>query len=195
MSKRTGITGEHRVRQVVVIGGGIGGLATAALRAAEGHTVTLLEKQSRVGGRAGSWESGGFRFDTGPSWYLMPEVIDHFFRLLGTSAAEHLNLVTLDPGYRVLFEGSDDALDVPAQRADVVALFERVEPGAGARLETYLDSAADTYQMATRRFLYPTFQSFLPLLKLDVLRRLPRLAQLLFQSLHTYIARRFTAPP
>ena len=51
--------------------------------------------------------SDGFRFDTGPSWYLMPEVFDHFFRLLGTSAAEQLDLTLLDPGYRVYFEGDD----------------------------------------------------------------------------------------
>ena len=72
--------------RTIVIGGGIAGLATAALLAREGHTVTLLEQSSEVGGRAGTWERDGFRFDTGPSWYLMPEVFDHFFRMLGTTA-------------------------------------------------------------------------------------------------------------
>ena len=90
---------------VVIIGGGIGGLASAALLARAGHAVTLLEAHSRVGGRAGNWEKDGFRFDTGPSWYLMPEVFDHFYKLLGTSAEEQLELITLDPGYRVYFEG------------------------------------------------------------------------------------------
>ena len=68
--------------RVVVIGGGIAGLASAALLAREGHEVTLLEGRPEVGGRAGSWEQDGFRFDTGPSWYLMPEVFDHFYKLL-----------------------------------------------------------------------------------------------------------------
>ena len=84
-------------RRVAIVGGGIAGLATAALLAREGHAVTLLEQNATVGGRAGSWEHDGFRFDTGPSWYLMPEVFDHFFRLCGTSTEEQLDLVTLDP--------------------------------------------------------------------------------------------------
>ena len=71
--------------RAVVIGGGITGLASSALLAREGYDVTMLEKQDYVGGRAGSMEVDGFRFDTGPSWYLMPEVFDHFFKLMGTS--------------------------------------------------------------------------------------------------------------
>nr|BFF11902.1 hypothetical protein GCM10025699_32050 [Microbacterium flavescens] len=85
----------------VVVGGGIAGLATAALLGAEGWRVTVLEARDVVGGRAGSWDHEGFRFDTGPSWYLMPEVFDHFFRLLGTTAERELDLVPLDPAYRV----------------------------------------------------------------------------------------------
>ena len=60
------------MNRTVIVGGGIAGLATAALLAAEGHDVTVCEELNEVGGRAGSWERDGFRFDTGPSWYLMP---------------------------------------------------------------------------------------------------------------------------
>ncbi|WP_309712845.1 FAD-dependent oxidoreductase, partial [Pseudolysinimonas sp.] len=83
--------------RIIIIGGGIGGLASAALLAREGHDVVLLEQHPEFGGRAGSWERDGFRFDTGPSWYLMPEVFDHFYKLLGTSADAELHLVQLDP--------------------------------------------------------------------------------------------------
>jgi phytoene desaturase len=181
-------------RTAVVIGGGITGLATAALLAREGLDVTVLEKQSVAGGRTGTWQSAGFSFDTGPSWYLMPEVFDHFFRLLGTSAEEQLELVRLDPGYRVLFEGSTEPVDIAATRDENVKLFESLEPGAGARLEKYLDSAVDVYDMAKKRFLYSTFASFLPLVRPDVLRRGPRLAQLLLQPLSSFVAQRFTDP-
>ncbi len=182
------------MKTVVVIGGGISGLATAALLATEGHRVTILEKQDVLGGRAYTFSEEGFRFDAGPSWYLMPEVIDHYFQLLGTSAAEQLDLVQLDPGYRLISEGAAEPVDVPARRQRVVALFERLEPGAGARLEKYLDSAAETYTMAKRRFLYPTFQSFAPLLTVDILTRLPRLGRLLLEPLHSY-ARRYVSNP
>ena len=187
-------TAANPLRTAVVIGGGITGLATAALLAREGLRVTVLEKQSAAGGRTGTWQSAGFSFDTGPSWYLMPEVFDHFFRLMGTSAEEQLDLVQLDPGYRVLFEGSGEPVDIAATRAENVKLFESLEPGAGAKLEKYLDSAVDVYDMAKKRFLYSTFASFLPLLRPDVLKRGPRLAQLLLQPLSSFVAQKFTDP-
>jgi phytoene desaturase len=181
------------VSSAIVIGGGITGLATAGLLAREGHQVTLLEKQPQVGGRAGLWEKDGFRFDTGPSWYLMPEVFDHFFALMGTSSAEQLDLVRLDPSYRVLFEDAEP-VTVRSGRDESIALFEGIEPGAGARLARYLDSASDTYEMAKKRFLYSTFASFAPLLRADVLARLPTLARLLLQSLHSRAAKTVSNP-
>ncbi|MBD4577765.1 FAD-dependent oxidoreductase, partial [Xanthomonas citri pv. citri] len=65
--------------RTVVVGGGFAGLATAGLLARDGHRVTLLERGAVLGGRAGRWSEAGFTFDTGPSWYLMPEVIDRWF--------------------------------------------------------------------------------------------------------------------
>ncbi len=178
--------------RALVIGGGIAGLASAALLAREGHQVTLVEKRDQLGGRAGSWEADGFRFDTGPSWYLMPEVFDHFFKLMGTSAAEQLDLVQLDPGYRVITQGFDEWTDIAASREENVALFESIEKGAGRELERYLESALDTYEMAKKRFLYTSFQSFGPLLTGDVLRRAPKLVGLLLQNLDDFVAKRFT---
>ncbi|MDH6237988.1 phytoene desaturase family protein [Cryobacterium sp. CG_9.6] len=182
---------EHK-KTAVVIGGGIAGLATAALLARDGLSVTLLEANADLGGRAGSWEKDGFRFDTGPSWYLMPEVFEHFYRLLGTSSAEQLTLSRLDPGYRVFFEKHSESVDIAADRATNLRTFERIEPGAGAALEKYLQSAKDTYTVAVRRFLYSTFESFRTLLVADVLQRVARLARLLLQPLDRFVAKRFT---
>lgn len=177
--------------RIVIIGGGIAGLASAGLLAREGHDVTLLEARPEVGGRAGNWERDGFRFDTGPSWYLMPEVFDHFYKLLGTTANEQLNLVTLDPGYRVYFEGEDAPLDVAAEVEDNIDLFESIEPGAGEKLARYLESAEETYELAKRRFLYTTYADFRPLLRSDVLSRTATFLRLLIQPLSSFVSGKF----
>ena len=177
--------------RVVVIGGGIAGLASAALLAREGHKVTLLEGRPEVGGRAGSWEQDGFRFDTGPSWYLMPEVFDHFYRLLDTTAEKELSLITLDPGYRVYFESVAEPLDVSAELEDNLELFEAIEPGAGDRLEKYLDSARETYELAKLRFLYTTFADIRTLLRRDMLSKTSKFLRLLLEPLSSLVGRKF----
>ncbi|MEY8565907.1 phytoene desaturase family protein [Corynebacteriaceae bacterium 7-707] len=179
--------------RVVVIGAGVAGLAAAGLLARQGHEVTLLERGEQVGGRAGSLtvdESPGFRWDTGPSWYLMPEAFDRFFSLMGTSTREQLDLRELSPGYRVLPEGLDP-VDVPVGEEAVVELFESIEPGAGEELRRYLAEAGDTYRIAVDRFLYTDFATPAPFLGAAVLRRAVRLVRLLTGSLEGLVDRRF----
>lgn len=179
-------------RSAVVIGGGIAGIATATLLAKEGLAVILLESATQAGGRVGTLSTSGFRFDTGPSWYLMPEVFDHYFRLLGTSTAEQLDIVKLDPSYRVFFENHTEPLEVVADLETNLTTFEKIEPGSRRAFERYLDSAGDTYRIALSRFLYSNFTKLSTMMTKDVLARSGRLFRLLLQPLDRFIARRFT---
>ena len=173
----------------IVIGGGVSGLATAALLAREGHRVVLIEQQDEVGGRAGVWRKDGFAFDTGPSWYVMPEVYDHFFRVLGTTAEAELDLVQLDPGYRVFAEGHPEPLDVSGSVEENLELFEGIERGAGLRLAKYLDRAGETYELAKRHFLYTSFPHPVSLLRGELIARSARLARLLVEPLDALVRR------
>lgn len=185
--------------RTIIIGGGAAGLATAALLAREGHDVQILEKRDEIGGRAGTMTREGFRFDVGPSWYLLPRVFDHFFELLGTTSDEQLNLTLLDPAYVVFSEpepaGSPTPpLTIPLGQKHVEEVFESREPGAAASLRRYLDSAGRASSMAESYFLYNPFTRVRSLLAPAILRALPELAGLLVRSLRSFVARRFREP-
>ncbi|WP_454049909.1 phytoene desaturase family protein [Cellulomonas sp. Marseille-Q8402] len=180
--------------RVVVVGGGIGGLATAALLARGGADVTLLERHDRVGGRTGTLELDGFRFDTGPSWYFMPEVFAHFFALLGERIEDHVDLVRLDPAYRLFPEPT--APGAPSEPFDVVAdpgtnwaTFEAMEPGAGEAFRRYTAESSEAYRTALDHFLYTTFERPDRAITADVARRSATLAGLLTQTLAQKVAR------
>lgn len=149
---------ETKGKRAVVIGGGFGGMATAALMARDGFDVTVLERNDRAGGRAREWKKDGFTFDMGPSWYLMPEVFDRYFSLFGEKRADWYDLVRLDPSYRVFF-GPGEKVDVRSEPEAAAALFEGIEPGAGAQLRKYLDAAAFKYEVAMREFLYREYRT------------------------------------
>ncbi|MBN4651950.1 phytoene desaturase [Corynebacterium diphtheriae] len=180
-------------KHAIVIGAGVAGLATAGLLAREGYHVRVFEKLDAPGGRAGQLTDSGFRWDTGPSWYLMPEAYDRFFELMGTTTKQAYELVDLHPAYRLFPEGSP-ALDVDSGVGNVATLFDALDLGAGKKVQRYLRNATDMYHLSLRHFLYTTFSNPRDFLRADILRRLPYLARLLSSSLDTWVRNRFPHP-
>ena len=90
-------------RRVVVIGAGLGGLATAIRLANAGCAVTLVEGGARPGGKLGTLDLDGFRFDTGPTIFTLPQLLDDLFASSGERLADHLDLVPCDPSFRFSF--------------------------------------------------------------------------------------------
>ncbi|MGP9787288.1 phytoene desaturase family protein [Glutamicibacter sp. 287] len=179
--------------RIVVIGGGFSGLASAGLLAASGHQVTLLEQHSSLGGRSGRLHREGFNFDTGPSWYLMPEVFEHWFKLMGSSVDQHLDLRQLPVGYRTFFEAHPSPVDV-GTGTQVQDLFEQLEPGSAPALVKYLDRAATGYRLARDHFLYDDFNNLKGLAHPAIARHALTLASLLANNLQGYVAKRFRHP-
>jgi phytoene desaturase len=107
---------------VVVVGGGLAGLAAACHLVGDGHRVTVLEREDVPGGRAGILRRDGFTFDTGPTVLTMPDLIDRPLRAAGSSLAERLELTLLDPAYRA-FYADGSSLEVKhgheAMRAEI----------------------------------------------------------------------------
>ncbi|MEK0446409.1 MAG: All-trans-zeta-carotene desaturase [Verrucomicrobiota bacterium] len=111
--------------EVVIIGAGPGGLAASILLAAAGMKVTILEKMETVGGRTSSIREAGFRFDLGPTFFLYPRVLDEILQTAGTTLRNEVELIRLDPQYRVHFGagGQIDATpDAAAMERQIAAL-------------------------------------------------------------------------
>lgn len=170
-------------KKVIIVGSGFGGLASACIFAEAGFDVTLFEKNKRFGGRAGlvevkknnkgTWAEidpsnktskarpgNVFRFDSGPSWYLMPDIFEHFFTLINEDANKQLELKRLNPSYQVLFK---DTLVGPTKiygdiKKDGQTL-DAFEPQADYKLSNYLESASYRYETAISKFLYKNYDS------------------------------------
>ncbi len=140
-------------RDVTVVGGGFGGLAAACYLADDGADVRLLERHDELGGVAGRIETDGFRIDTGPSWYLMPDTFERFFGRFDRRPEEYYDLTRLDPHYRVFWKDGDRA-DVPDDPEAMAALFEEYESGAGEAFRSYLDGAERAYEIGVEEFVY-----------------------------------------
>jgi phytoene desaturase len=147
----------------LVIGAGIGGIATAARLAKNGFHVTVLEKNDKPGGRCNQILHDGHRFDTGPTLFLMPEVWQETFEALGEKLEEHLTLKRIDPTYKVHF---DDGLQIQltSNIGEMQSQLEKVEKTAFSGFLQYIAEGNKHYKISLEKFVgrnfYNIFQYF-----------------------------------
>lgn len=140
-------------KEIHIIGSGFSSLSASCYMAKMGYKVTVLEKNSTVGGRARQIKKNGFTFDMGPSWYWMPDVFERFFADFGKKPSDYYELKKLDPAYKVFF-GENDSLTIGANLDEIYALFEEEEKGSSKHLRKFLNSAKDNYQTAIEDLVY-----------------------------------------
>jgi phytoene desaturase len=158
--------------RVVIVGAGLGGLATALHLAATGRQVTVVERESVPGGRAGRLSLQGYEFDTGPTVLTMPSLIEEPLAAVGEKLSDWLELTPLDPAYRAYYpDGS--TLDV---RTDTVRMAAEISRVCGPReADGYLrfvDFARRLWLLERDHFIGRNLDSPIDLLNLNLLKLL-----------------------
>jgi phytoene desaturase len=147
----------------VIVGAGLGGLSAACHLAGAGHDVTVVEAGDGPGGRAGSLELGGYRFDTGPTVLTMPHLIDRCFEAAGVDRADLLTLRPVDPMYRACFV-DDTELRVRHGRDAMTEEIRTVcGPTEAAAFGGFCDWLTRLYELEMPRFIERRFDSPLDL--------------------------------
>ena len=152
-----------------VIGAGLSGLYAACYLSGKGYEVSVYEKNESVGGRSRTFEADGFKFDMGPSWYWMPELIDRLFQDLDEQREDYFRLQRLNPSYRVFWKDTAPT-DIPASMEGLKDLFDSFELKGGPKLEKFLADAKVKYEVAAKNFLFQPGLKWKELAKPDVLK-------------------------
>lgn len=138
------------IRDVAVIGGGVGGLISSTLLSRSGLDVLLLEKNSNCGGRMNtefishpSVMNITYRFDVGPSLLLLPDVYKETFDLIGSAIENHVELLRVEPFYRCYFEEDRTFAEISSCEEKMRSVTNLLEPNSYVKFVDYLKTAGD----------------------------------------------------
>jgi phytoene desaturase len=134
------------MKQIVIIGSGMGGLAAALRLQHMGHQVTVLEKQARPGGRSNVIMEDGFRVDTGPTILVMKAAFEELYRSIGQDLNQRIQFVQLDPNYRIYYHDGT-WIDLYSNMAKLAQEVEKIEPGSAERLYRFIGESARKYEL------------------------------------------------
>lgn len=138
---------------VVVIGSGLGGLTAACTLAARGYDVTLLEKNSWIGGKAAVLERRGFRFDMGPTILTVPSVLRRVYAEAGQRLSDALDLIPLDPQWRCFFDNGS-VLDLHQNPADMERYLQSKAPDSALAYSRFIELSKQLHEISSRYFFW-----------------------------------------
>ncbi|MEO8440700.1 MAG: phytoene desaturase family protein, partial [Spartobacteria bacterium] len=175
-------------REIVIVGAGPGGLAASIILAAAGLRVRILERLPLVGGRTSTIEAEGFKFDLGPTFFLYPRVLEEIFRSAGTSLSAEVDLIRLDPQYRLIF-GQGGQLDCTPDRAEMERQIGAIAPNDAAGFSRFLEDNRRKLALM-QPCLESEFSGWSDVLTRRILKLLPTLRP--HQSIDGYLGRFFS---
>jgi phytoene desaturase len=176
------------MKEIVVIGAGLGGLATACRLAKAGHSVTVIEKNETVGGKVNIVETGGYKFDTGASLVTLPETIKELFGHCGANLDDYLELQRLDVICRYNWPDgtSIDTFSDVQRTSDEIS---KLNPEDGQAFLEYLEDSKTKFEIAERTFLEKSLNELSSLFKPSNIPDLLRISS--FRTLASLNASRF----
>ena len=160
-------------KKVIIIGAGPGGLSCGMLLASKGFDVTILEKTDSIGGRNAAFKLGNYTFDTGPTFFLMKDVLERIFEATDRNLDDYVKLTKLDPMYRLAFD-KDKAFSPSSDEDKMKEELERVFPGSTAGYEKYMQKEKVKYNKLIPCLEVP-YTSFFDFFKTRFLKAIPYL--------------------
>ncbi|MFA9390444.1 MAG: phytoene desaturase family protein [Prolixibacteraceae bacterium] len=150
-------------KKVLVVGAGLGGIATALRLSNKGYDVEIIEKNGQAGGRLNQIKKDGFTFDTGPSFFSMSYEFEEFARDCGIAIP--FEYVELDPLYTVNFGDSPKSYSLYKDIKKLAAQFEDVEPDFEQKMEKYLDKCSRLFHDTVDLVIKQNFDSLFDYIK------------------------------
>ncbi len=164
-----------RPPKIAIVGAGPGGLASAVLLAGRGLDVTIYEAQPEIGGRTGRITRGDYSFDRGPTFFLMPYVLQEIFGAVGKNLEDYVDLRRLDPMYRLLIgqpDGRDITINATQDLARMGEQLGKLHPEDGRAFESFVAHNRKKLN-AAEPILRRPIRSFADLISADAMKVLP----------------------
>jgi phytoene desaturase len=159
---------QNSSKPVGIVGGGLGGLASACVLAARGHKVVLFEKSPWLGGKAAVLEADGYRFDMGPTIVTLPSVLKRIFAEAGKNIEQYLDLVLLDPQWRCFYDDGT-TLDLRQKPSEMYAELDKFAPGSAEGYRRFLEYSAKLNDISQKYFFYRSVGSMWDMFKANSL--------------------------
>ena len=186
-------------RKAIIIGAGIGGIATSIFLAKEGYKVEIFEKNSGPGGRCGQIIKDGHRFDLGATMLMMPGIYKDVFNALGISLFDRKDIRPLDELYRIYFD-NNDVITFSKDESKMKPDHDRIEPGSFEQSRRYIRKGYDIFRLGidnliarnfTNMFQFTNFRNIILLIKLKTYISNYSYAKKFFQTEHMRMAYTF----